>query len=605
MARRYSPEELRRLFQKMAGGGLWVPQNRRAAPYVGPGFAVYARHSDLFPDNTEDTYWRLLEELPIVNAIGILALINNILAITPSDRSAHETLNQQFLEPGLAERVTRNAPEAPAIPVVFNRLGNLLAIHDLLLYGANRASVAEAAITQIGWLALCANDYVERDPVLTPNPTNLQLAAQLIRTWDVYNPRELAYAMTRMYVILNRILPGDDPTVVTLRDRIGIENLAVDGLTPPEFVAMAFALFAHGNAVDREGMNRVVVEAPSFFRDFPKAQPLLDRFLGGRALTVEQMATKLAGDGPRMYDRFLAGAKGKTVLDDALPVFRQHPLLRIEDGRVIILDLQFLTDLVTVGIYWLIFDGLPGKRRETFRELWGRCFEIYITNLLRHFYPAGSQILSADIEFSGGQIDALLDFGSDVFVLEIKSSLLTEAAKRGGDLQILAADIERKFIKNERGAPKAVLQLARAAQAVLRGEVRTAIPPGRIYPVLITDEPGSECLGFNAYLNERFGKEVDSTRVRPLTVMSINECEELLPYCAANAFSWAELCETRFDGAEVAIWSIHQAIYDLRLDRQVAVHRNDFILTRFEAIYRAILRTYGVDQTAPESSPTA
>src|SRR5436309_13477713 len=69
---------------------------------------------DLFPDNGEDTYWRLLQELPIVNAIGVLALINSILAVTPSDRSAHEILNQPFLEPGLAERVTGNAPAAPA-----------------------------------------------------------------------------------------------------------------------------------------------------------------------------------------------------------------------------------------------------------------------------------------------------------------------------------------------------------------------------------------------------------------------------------------------------------------------------------------------------------
>jgi hypothetical protein len=141
----------------------------------------------------------------------------------------------------------------------------------------------------------------------------------------------------------------------------------------------------------------------------------------------------------------------------------EEPGLRIEGGRVIILDLQFLTDLVTTGVYWLLFDSLPKRSRETFKELWGRCFEIYVTELLRHFYPLTSQILSTDIAIPNGQIDALLDFGPDVFVVEIKSSLLTEAAKRSGDATALAADIERKFIRNERGAPKAVVQLARAA----------------------------------------------------------------------------------------------------------------------------------------------
>ena len=79
--------------------------------------------------------------------------------------------------------------------------------------------------------------------------------------------------------------------------------------------------------------------------------------------------------------------------------------------------------------------------------------------------------------------------------------------------------------------------------------------------------------------------------------MSINECEELLPYSAANAFSWAELCETRFDGGQVAVWSVHQAIYDLRHARHISVQRNEYILSRFEAIYNGILQTYGVDKT--------
>jgi len=90
--------------------------------------------------------------------------------------------------------------------------------------------------------------------------------------------------------------------------------------------------------------------------------------------------------------------------------------------------------------------------------------------------------------------------------------------------------------------------------------------------------------------------------VRPLTVMTVNECEELLAYSAANAFSWAELCETRFDRGQVAVWSVHQAIYDLRHGRRLGIQRNNHILSRFESIYHGILRTYGVDQTATGQS---
>jgi hypothetical protein len=603
MARRYTPQQLQRVFEKTAGRGLWVAQHRERAPYDGPTFAVYLRYSDLFREGGDiaEQYWQLLQDVPVVNAIGVLATINNILAVTARDQSAHEILNQRFLEPSIAERVVHNSPGGPAFSMVFHRLGSIVAMHDLLLYGTNKASATDSPITQIGLLALFANDFVEPDPVLVDNPTNLEIMTQVIRTWDVYNPRDLAYAMTRTHTILTAILPSNDQSIVTLRERIGMNNLVIDGLALPEFVAIAFALFAYGNAVSREDVRRVMLEPSGFFHEFPRAQTLLDRFLAGRALTVEQMSDTLAGDGPRTRDRFLADTTGKSTLNASLTIFRQQPLLQLSDGRVVILDLQFLTDLVTTGTYWLLFDALPRQRRETFRELWGRCFELYVTSLLREFYPATSHFLSTDIQYRDGQIDALLDFGTDVFLFEIKSSLLTEAAKRRSDPQILAADIERKFVRNERGAPKGVVQLARAAESVVRGHVRTAIQPKRIYPVLITDEPGCECLAFNAYLNERFQEEVvDLTRVRPLTIMSINECEELLPYCAANSFSWAELCETRFDERQVRVWSVHQAIYDLRHARNISVQRNDHILNRFNAIYQGILQTYGVDKTAPE-----
>jgi hypothetical protein len=605
MAQRYTAQQLQRIFEKMAGGGgLWVAQNCKPAPYIGPAFAVYLRYSDLFPESTDvaDQYWQLLQDLPVVNAIGVLAAINRILTLDRSDRSVNEILQQQFVEPRIADLLRQNAPQPPAFAMLFHRLGSIVAMRDLLLYGANRNTTTDAPVQQIGLLALCANEFVGSDPALTPAPTNLEIAVQVIRSWDIYNPRDLAYALARMHQILARILPGKDSSVTALRDRIGMNNLTVDGLALSEFVAIAFAIFAYGNAASTESMSRVILEPAGFVRDFSRAQPLLDRFLAGRALTVEQLTRKLAAETPATRERFLADTAGKTALKASLSVFRQQPLLRFGDGRVIILDLQFLTDLVTTGVYWLLFDALPGHRRETFRELWGRCFELYVTDLLRQFYPAGAQILSADIEFADGQIDALLDLGPDVFVLEIKSSLLTETAKRSGDPAVLAADIERKFIRNERGDPKAVLQLARDAQAVLRGDVRTAIRPLRVYPVLIADEPGCECLAFNAYLNERFQQEaVDLTRVRPLTVMSVNECEELLPYSAANAFSWAELCESRFDNGQVSVWSVHQAIYDLRHARNVGMERNRPLLDRFDAIYRDILQTYGVDQAVTNS----
>jgi hypothetical protein len=94
--------------------------------------------------------------------------------------------------------------------------------------------------------------------------------------------------------------------------------------------------------------------------------------MAGRALTIDRMTAALASSEALSRDGFLKRTEDRNFLIDNLSVFRQHPLLRLDDGRILILDLQFLSDLVTTGIYWLLFDSLPRNKRNAFRDLWGR-----------------------------------------------------------------------------------------------------------------------------------------------------------------------------------------------------------------------------------------
>jgi hypothetical protein len=76
--------------------------------------------------------------------------------------------------------------------------------------------------------------------------------------------------------------------------------------------------------------------------------------------------------------------------------------------------------------------------------------------------------------------------------------------------------------------------------------------PARIYPIFVSDEPAVETFFFNTFMNEIFQEELSkNSKVRPLTVMSITNLEELLPYVSENAFSWRELLQSRFVGKEV------------------------------------------------------
>ena len=130
------------------------------------------------------------------------------------------------------------------MPALFHRLGNLLLIRNLVLYGTNRDSENDVPAWELGKLALLQNDFVPSAPAVV-GPTPLELIRASIAVWDIYNPIETPSA-GRVYEILTDILSGSDPEIVRLRDRIGFRSLNVDGLALPEWVAIVFGLFAVG-----------------------------------------------------------------------------------------------------------------------------------------------------------------------------------------------------------------------------------------------------------------------------------------------------------------------------------------------------------------------
>jgi hypothetical protein len=192
-----------------------------------------------------------------------------------------------------------------------------------------------------------------------------------------------------------------------------------------------------------------------------------------------------------------------------------------------------------------MFCGGPRASLGDWRNQWKRrTSRRYAVGLLAKFYPLMSGMFSPDVSYKDGQIDALLDFGSFVLVIEIKASLLTEPAKRSADKETFFKGFRRKFVENEKGNPKAIKQLASACRAILKGEIpvanRNESPV--IYPIFISDEPTIETTFMNALFYDEFQKEgIDDPKVKPLTIMAIDELEQLLSHFNDGDFTWEEL----------------------------------------------------------------
>ena len=585
----YTAEELERIYREMRPGSFLVPMISEAGspPDVGPRFMVYRLHSELGlePADPEAAYWEALGKADVTDGIGEMSWINaNLSEARATDREVHLDMARRFVEPGILARIMSQELQGGAASVVFNRIGCLLTIRHLMLFGGTDAQQWNAQ--KVGRLALLANDFVQNTPIPpTPTLSSLDVLLFMAPTWDIYNSRNLGHAMSRMFTILTEILPGSDPTVAKLVAKLGIDpnKIEIDGIPLYQFSALVFGLFAYARSPQAQA--RVLFNPNEIFAQTGFPQELMEKFLDARARNLNEFRDVLSRGSVVSQTTFSDELKRRPFLIESLTVFRKYPFFRIDAERILMLDVQFVVELLTTGVYWSIHDALPTQKREAFKQLWGRVFELYTVNLLAQFYPPMSGMFFPDIEHDTGQIDALLDFGSYVLVFEIKSSLLTEPAKRGADKESFLADFRRKFVENDRKKPKAIKQLAISCRTILAGEVKVAKTDGPpiVYPVLISDEPAVEATFMNTFFNEEFGKEgIADARVKPLTVMSIDELEQALSHVTDNDFSWSELLDSRFNEFGVYPNSVGQAIYALTVMKSLTPKQNPALKRKYD-----------------------
>jgi hypothetical protein len=555
----------------------------------GPRLTPFKKYSEVCGDSRrpEEVYWELLNTVPRTGAIGVASAVNNVLSVYAREQAAHQILQDRFIRPEIRKNLERPAVTSPSFTVVFNHYGCLLILRDLLLFGEEHE---DPDITTFGDLALLANEFLLQD---APLSDELDLVISSAKTWDLNNQRDLAYSLSRMVHVLLDILASTDPTVARGRAEIGLdpESLQIGGLKLMDFVAVVFGLYAFANK-KAEVHQPAIFDRTKILAHVNLPQALLDTFVSNRSLTISEFKTRLMSNGRTgSSEDFLKQITSRNFLNTDLNLFRQFPLVRLDADQIGIIDLQFLVELLNFGVYWSIFDSLGKEQRDVFKHLWGRLFELYVIDLLGTVYFASAKMLQVDVPFEGGQIDALIDCGPEIILFEVKSSILTESAKRSGDRKAFESDVRRKFIENEKGKPKALKQLARSAKAILNGKVETKTTVKRIYPVMVCDEPSVESFGFNTYLHNIFQKEIDSNSlIRPLTVMHIQELEEFLAYAKTGVIGWSQLLETRFQRPFSV--SFRQDIYDFRAVHNLPVKRNQRILKRFEKIWQMINHRY-------------
>ena len=602
-------EQLRSLQQLMASGAstVWVATSPDGEGIRrGPTFVVPPTLSDVGgADASAETFSQILTASRSLELVASLASLNNLLELTHLDAKLERAAQEQYtrFEYRTHRKHQESTPFPASYPFIFNRVGVAIALKCALARLPGNSDLSDRNL--VGDLVLCSNAFLNSSSFkeLIGQPSDIEIAAELMPTWELTNSRDLAYGLARTYRMLE-LLAGNDPTVQILATATGLAapDLTVDGIRLPEFVAIVFALYAHVKKLNADVLLNAPIETTidqnRFFSETMFPRTALDSFFRSRSMRIAETAQWFRKDGP-IDEEWITSQMKTTLFPTDFRRMREHPFLDIGNGRHILLDIQFLAELLFRGVYFTLFFSLPETQRENFASLWGRLLELDLAELLKHFYPCSAHILEIDVAYESGQIDAMLDFGSYIVLFEFKHFTLIHDAKFSHDPVLLSKALHLKLVENERGKPKAVRQLATSVEAIRKGTVPSAArgrgPEHRvpIYPVVVVADDGLEALGVNSFLNGVFQQfAVGGIDVKPLTLMSVQELEDVLPCTQAGHFTWKELLESRFDGSRVKLISVHQARYNLLTAQGIAHPRNKFRQEQFSKIYQEILARY-------------
>lgn len=219
--------------------------------------------------------------------------------------------------------------------------------------------------------------------------------------------------------------------------------------------------------------------------------------------------------------------------------FRKYPLVNINE-KFICIDLNFVIDKISSGLFWLINDNLPKEQRDKFHSDWGFIFEEYIKSIFKRYFAEDKYYFNPKYDNSDDEVaDTIYIDKENLVLFEHKFTVLSSKAKYEEDTNYLIEEIESKFIQNKKGEWKGIGQIANNINKLFsknkskscRRIDTTKIK--HIFPVLIVNENILNSPFSNYILNEKFKSLInyslliDELEIMPLSVIYIEDFEIL------------------------------------------------------------------------------
>ena len=269
---------------------------------------------------------------------------------------------------------------------------------------------------------------------------------------------------------------------------------------------------------------------------YPDLTPLYNKLLQHACIGIDELPLR---------------ARTVSSLPNEFRLWRQYPLVKLDQGKVFCIDIGFLKDKLETGVFWIIRNQLEMQRKNHGRkifELRGEIFEDYVVSIIKRALPSietktedgaeGFLIRPKYDQQKGNECTDIAVCGRESLVLlECKAPVLAAKTKFGDDFCNFHQGIKDNAIKGIQQLSNAILNLGHSNKkkmCTVKGIDVSRVK--KIYPVLVLSDPIFSLLFMNWLLNSEFQRLVTTSNIQkhleimPLTVWTIDDLENLEPH---------------------------------------------------------------------------
>jgi hypothetical protein len=508
-----------------APSGLALPVGTSAGPQPIDFAHVYMTLEDYVPFDTpagsltpEEAKAQIRRHHDSTTILMHLAFLNGLARQGPAVLEQLALDYERHLDEAAAERFRNVRTQGPEPHRFLARQPILAAMREVLVNDAGPVEepslppiVVAAALSHAVAVTLASDQDRNEDIAGTPE----HLFFEMLRLGPLYESDGMWESIDRQV----RLWRHYGEQLIRTRLRAAPAQLLSEaaGLELETLLSLGFAVFAVANSW-KPGQN---TQLPDLTLGLGMAPEELEVFWDLVAATPEDLRRDFEGHTDSPFD--------------FLPI-QMRPVLRLPNA-VIPLDVGYLWDRVTTGLYWLVHD-MEKVRSDRDRLLWTQGFaeavELMVEDGLRHLAPrdlSGATTFYTEEDFGlaypeAKRPDAAIDFGHRLLVVEVVSGALSVPTRIEGRRDGFEADVERLIVKKCR-------QLDSAAQALTRDPhplTGHTAPAGlRVIPTLVVGGGFPLNPLTMQYIETKLSEEglLQHPLVSPLSIIDLGDVEAL------------------------------------------------------------------------------